>query len=165
MKPNSEGKTTPSVTFKTFQGGSFVDVTSDSIFKGRNVILFGLPGAFTPTCSSKHLPGYNAKADKFKELGVDEIICLSVNDAFVMNSWKKDLSIDKVTLIPDGNGAFSKELGLLSDFSHIGFGDRTWRYSMYVEDGVIKKMFIEPEKEGDPFEVSDADTMLAYLQG
>ena len=160
---NREGQKVPNVTFKTRTNGEFVDVTSDDIFKGRTVAVFALPGAFTPTCSSTHLPRYNELAGVFRENGVDEIVCISVNDAFVMNAWKKDQEAENVTLIPDGNGAFSAGMGMLVDKSDLGFGKRSWRYSMLVKDGVVEKQFIEPDVPGDPFEVSDADTMLDYI--
>ncbi|MCB0421138.1 MAG: glutathione peroxidase, partial [Bdellovibrionales bacterium] len=133
------------------------------LFKGKKVVVFALPGAFTPTCSSTHLPRYNELASTFKSNGVDDIVCLSVNDTFVMNAWAKDQEAENVTLIPDGNGTFSEEMGMLVNKQDLGFGPRSWRYSMFVNDGVIEKMFIEPEVAGDPFEVSDADTMLNYL--
>lgn len=163
MLENREGKRVPEVTFKTRQDNDWVDVTTKDLFEGKSVIVFALPGAFTPTCSAKHLPRYNQLAPVFKANGVDEIICMSVNDAFVMNCWKEDQEAENVTVIPDGNGEFSKGMGMLVDKSAIGFGDRTWRYSMLVKDCVIEKMFIEPEVEGDPFEVSDADTMLGHI--
>ena len=145
------------------------DVTTDEIFKGNKVVVFSLPGAFTPTCSSTHLPGYEKHYDEFKALGVDNVVCLSVNDAFVMYKWGKDLGADKVFLLPDGNAEFTRKMGMLVKKENLGFGDRSWRYSMLVEDGEIKKMFVEPGFEDnygeDPFEVSDADTMLAYLKG
>jgi glutaredoxin-like protein len=127
------------------------------------VVVFSLPGAFTPTCSSTHLPRYNELAPAFRANGVDAIVCLSVNDAFVMNEWAKDQESDNVRLIPDGNGEFAEKMGMLVDKADLGFGKRSWRYSMLVKDGVIQKMFIEPHKPGDPFEVSDADTLLAYI--
>jgi len=160
---NREGRKVPNVTFKTRANGEFVDVTTDDIFKGRTVVVFALPGAFTPTCSSTHLPRYNELAGVFAENGVDEIVCLSVNDAFVMDAWKEDQEAENVRLIPDGNGDFSEGMGMLVDKSDLGFGKRSWRYSMLVRDGVIEKMFIEPDVPGDPFEVSDADTMLAHI--
>ena len=160
---NKEGSTIPSVTFRTRKGDDWLDISSDSLFSGKNVVVFSLPGAFTPTCSSSHLPRYNQLAGLFKENGVDDIVCISVNDSFVMNAWQEDQEAENITLIPDGNGEFSDKMGMLVDKTAIGFGKRSWRYSMYVSDGVIKKMFIEPDKEGDPFEVSDADTMLQYL--
>ena len=163
MLENREGKKIPSVTFKTRQNSAWVDVSSDELFAGKTVVVFSLPGAFTPTCSSTHVPRYNQLAPALKSAGVDEIVCLAVNDAFVMNEWKVEQQADRITFIPDGNGEFSEGMGLLVDKSDIGFGKRSWRYSMLVKDGVIEKMFIEPEKPGDPFEVSDADTMLDYL--
>jgi glutaredoxin-like protein len=163
MLPNSEGKRIPQVTFRTRQDGQWKDISTDQIFNGRNVIVFALPGAYTPTCSSTHLPRYNELAPKFKQLGIDEVVCLSVNDAFVMSEWQKDQNAPNVTFIPDGNGEFSEKMGLLVDKTDLGFGKRSWRYSMLVRDGTIEKMFLEPEKEGDPFEVSDADTMLRYI--
>ena len=163
MLPNNEGQRVPQVTFRTRTGGEWKDVTTDQIFKGRNVVLFALPGAYTPTCSSTHLPRYNELATTFFENGIDEIVCLSVNDAFVMGEWQRDQNAPNVTFIPDGNAEFTDKMGLLVDKSNLGFGKRSWRYSMLVRDGVIEKMFIEPEKEGDPFEVSDADTMLKHV--
>jgi glutaredoxin-like protein len=153
----------PNVIFKTRADGEFVDVASEDIFKGRTVVVFSLPGAFTPTCSSTHLPRYNELAEVFRENGVDEIVCLSVNDAFVMDAWKKDQEAENVRLIPDGNGDFTEGMGMLVDKADLGFGKRSWRYSMLVKDRVIEKMFIEPNVPGDPFEVSDADTMLAFI--
>jgi glutathione-dependent peroxiredoxin len=160
---NSEGQRVPQVTFRTRQDGQWKNVTTDELFKGRNVIVFALPGAYTPTCSSTHLPRYNELAPTFRKLGIDDIICLSVNDAFVMSEWQQDQNAPNVTFIPDGNGEFSDKMGLLVDKADLGFGKRSWRYSMLVRDGVIEKQFLEPQKEGDPFEVSDADTMLHYI--
>ncbi len=163
MFPNSEGKRVPEVTFRTRENGQWKDVTSREIFSGRTVVVFALPGAYTPTCSSTHLPRYNELWPVFKQQGVDEIVCLSVNDAFVMSEWQKDQNAPNIRFIPDGNGEFSEKMGLLVDKTNLGFGKRSWRYSMLVRDGKIEKMFIEPEKDGDPFEVSDADTMLRYV--
>jgi glutaredoxin-like protein len=163
MFPNREGQAVPQVTFHTRQGNEWVDVTTEELFSGRNVIVFALPGAFTPTCSSTHLPRYNELAPVFAANGIDEIICLSVNDAFVMNAWAEDQHAEQIRFIPDGNGDFSAAMGLLVDKGELGFGKRSWRYSMLVKDGVIDKMFIEPDLPGDPFQVSDADTMLGYI--
>ncbi len=163
MLSNQEGQKIPSVTFRTRQNNEWVDVTSNDLFAGKTVVVFSLPGAFTPTCSSTHLPGYNELAKVFKANGVDEIICMSVNDTFVMNEWAKDQEADNVTLIPDGNGEFTQGMGMLVDKADLGFGKRSWRYSMLVKDSVVEKMFIEPEVPGDPFEVSDAETMLKYI--
>ena len=163
MFSNKEGQRVPDVTFRTRTNNDWVDITTDELFAGKTVVLFSLPGAFTPTCSSTHVPGYNELARVFNQNGVDHIICLSVNDAFVMNEWAKDQKAENVTFLPDGNGEFTEKMGLLVDKNDLGFGKRSWRYSMLVKDGVIEKMFIEPEKPGDPFEVSDAETMLKYL--
>jgi glutaredoxin-like protein len=158
-----EGKPVPEVTFKARPDDQWQDVSTAHLFKGKTVIVFSLPGAYTPTCSSSHLPRFNELAPVFRENGVDDIVCMAVNDAFVMNEWKQGQDAANITFIPDGNGDFSEGMGLLVDKRHLGFGMRSWRYSMLVRDGVIDKMFIEPEKEGDPFEVSDAETMLHYI--
>src|ERR687885_310026 len=163
MLKNREGERVPNVTFRTRKDNQWVDITTDELFADKKVIVFSLPGAFTPTCSSTHVPGYNELAKTFKENGVDDILCVSVNDTFVMNEWKKTQEADNITFIPDGNGEFTEQMGMLVDKESLGFGKRSWRYSMLVTDGVIKKMFIEPEVEGDPFEVSDAETMLNYI--
>ncbi|MEX2013308.1 MAG: peroxiredoxin [Parcubacteria group bacterium] len=170
-------KRAPQVVFKTrvydkSVGGEnpyrWQDVSSKDLFDGRKVVVFGLPGAFTPTCSTTHVPGFEAKYDEFKKLGIDEVYCLSVNDAFVMKQWADKLGIKKVKMLPDGNAAFTRSMGMLVKKENLGFGDRSWRYSMLVEDGVIAKLFIEPgfsdNCRDDPFEVSDAKTMLKYLK-
>lgn len=168
----------PHITFKTRVRDESVpgpnpyrwqDLTTDEIFQGKKVVVFSLPGAFTPTCSSNHLPRYEELYEEFKAQGVDQIICLSVNDAFVMFQWGKQIGAKNVFLLPDGNGEFTRKMGMLVDKSNIGFGMRSWRYSMLVNDGKIEKIFTEPDfgdnAPNDPFEVSDADTMLAYLKG
>jgi peroxiredoxin len=167
----------PDVVFKTrvrdeSVGGEnpfcWQDRTTQEIFGGKRVVVFSLPGAFTPTCSSTHLPRYEELYDEIKAQGVDAIVCVSVNDAFVMYQWGQKLGADKVFLLPDGNGEFTRKMGMLVDKSNLGFGMRSWRYSMFVNDGAIEKVFAEPgyadNAPGDPFEVSDADTMLAYLK-
>jgi len=163
MFKSIEGQRVPDVTFKTRREHQWVDRTTDDVFAGKTVVVFSLPGAFTPTCSSSHVPRYNQLEPLFRERGVDEVICISVNDAFVMNEWALSQKADRVTFLPDGNGDFTGGMGLLVGKENLGFGKRSWRYSMLVRDGVVEKMFIEPEQPGDPFEVSDADTMLAYL--
>ncbi|HEY4502275.1 MAG TPA: peroxiredoxin [Candidatus Paceibacterota bacterium] len=176
MKPNIPTHI-PAVVFKTrvrdeSVGGEnpfrWQDVSSEEIFKGKKIVLFSLPGAFTPTCSSTHLPGYEAKYDEFKALGVDEVYCISVNDAFVMFQWGKAQGVKNVKLLPDGSGDFTRGMGMMVKKDNLGFGERSWRYSAYIEDGDIKQSFVEPGFEDncptDPFEVSDADTMLAYLR-
>lgn len=167
----------PNVTFKTrvrneALGGDnpfeWKDVTTDDIFKGKKVVVFSLPGAFTPTCSTSHLPRYEELYDEFKAQGVDAVVCISVNDAFVMFQWGKSQNAKNVFLLPDGNGEFTRKMGMLVDKHNLGFGPRSWRYSMYVEDGEIKQLFPEEGFEDncptDPFTVSDADTMLKYLK-
>ncbi|MFQ3680385.1 MAG: peroxiredoxin [Pseudanabaenaceae cyanobacterium] len=167
----------PDVVFKTrvrdeSVGGEnpfrWQDRTTAELFGGKRVVLFALPGAFTPTCSSTHLPRYEELYDEIKAQGVDEVMCLSVNDAFVMYQWGLKQGVQKVFLLPDGNGEFTRKMGMLVDKSNLGFGMRSWRYSMVVNDGKIEKMFVEPGYSDvcptDPFEVSDADTMLAYLK-
>jgi len=143
------------------------DVSSADIFAGKSVVIVALPGAFTPTCSSTHLPGYEAKYDELKRRGVDEIYCLSVNDAFSMFQWGKGLGISRVKMLPDGNGEFTRGMGMLVKKHNLGFGDRSWRYAMHVVDGEIKQIFVEPGMidncPDDPFTCSDVDTMLNYL--
>ncbi len=163
MLNNSEGQKVPSVTFRVRSDDDWQNIDSEQIFAGRTVVVFSLPGAFTPTCSSSHVPRYNQLADVFKQHGVDEIVCVSVNDTFVMNEWQESQQAWNLTFIPDGNGEFTEAMGMLVEKDDLGFGRRSWRYAMVVRDGVIEKMFIEPEVEGDPYEVSDADTVLAYL--
>lgn len=145
------------------------DVSTGDLFKGKKIVLFSLPGAYTPTCSSTHLPGYEEKYDELKKFGVDEVYCLSVNDAFVMYQWGKHQGVKRVKLLPDGSSLFTKAMGMLVKKDNLGFGGRSWRYSMYVDDGNIEKMFIEPgfsdDCPDDPFEVSGADTMIKYLKG
>jgi peroxiredoxin len=167
----------PKVTFKTRVRDESVegpnpyrwqDVTADEIFAGKTVVVFALPGAFTPTCSSTHLPGYEEHYEAFRNLGVDEIYCLSVNDAFTMFQWGRHLGVEKVKLLPDGSGDFTRGMGMLVRKDNLGFGERSWRYSMLVEDGAITALFAEPGKSDncptDPFEVSDAGTMLNHLK-
>jgi peroxiredoxin len=176
MTQNADIKV-PAVTFKTRVRDATVegpnpfrwqDVTSDEIFSGRKVIVFALPGAFTPTCSSTHLPGYEKHFEEFKAQGVDDVYCLSVNDAFTMFQWGIHQGVENVKLLPDGSGEFSRLMGMLVRKDNLGFGDRSWRYSMLVEDGQVTALFSEPGKcdncPTDPFEVSDAETMLKHLQ-
>lgn len=170
-------QTVPEVVFKTRVRDDSVegpnpfrwqDVASQDIFAGKKVVVFALPGAFTPTCSSTHLPGYESNYDEFRALGVDEVYCLSVNDAFTMFQWGRHMDVKNVKLLPDGSGEFTRLMGLLVRKDNLGFGERSWRYSMLVEDGRITALFSEPGMEHDcptdPFEVSDADTMLNHLK-
>lgn len=163
MFKSIEGHKVPDVTVPTRVNNDWQPLSTSDIFTNKTVVVFSLPGAFTPTCSSTHLPRYNELASTLKENGVDEIVCVSVNDSFVMNAWAKDQEAENITLFPDGNGEFTDKMGMIVDMSQAGFGKRSWRYSMLVKNGVIEKMFIEPQKPGDPFEVSDADTMLEYI--
>ena len=143
------------------------DVTSADIFDDKRIVFFALPGAFTPACSESHLPGYEKHHDSFIKLGVDQVICSSVNDAFVMFQWAKTQSIEKVFMLPDGNGEFARKMGMLVERTNQGMGMRSWRYSMYVQNGVIEKLFAEPDFQdnptGVPLNVSGAETMLQYL--
>lgn len=170
-------KVVPQVTFKTRVRDESVegpnpfrwqDVTSDEIFKGKKIVLFSLPGAFTPVCSNDQLPGYENNYEEFKKLGVDEVICLAVNDAFVMHNWAKAQGLKKIRMLPDGSGVFTEKMGMLVKKDNVGYGKRSWRYSMFVDDGKIKKAFIESgfqdDCPDDPFEVSDAETMLKWLK-
>ncbi|SEQ47727.1 peroxiredoxin [Nitrosomonas ureae] len=173
----SEQRLLPDVIFKTrvrdeSLGGDnpfrWQDVTTDDIFMNKRIVFFALPGAFTPTCTNDHLPGYEKHYEEFKELRIDDVVCLSVNDAFVMYQWGKSLGIQKIFLLPDGNAEFTRKMGMLVDKSNLGFGMRSWRYSMFVQNKNIEKMFIEPEYTDncptDPFDISGAETMLEYLR-
>lgn len=169
--------TVPNVIFKTRVrdesiGGDnpfrWQDVSTDDIFKGKKIVILALPGAYTPTCSTQHLPGYDAKYQELIDHGVDEVYCLSVNDAFVMYQWSKHLNVTNVKMLPDGNGDFTQAMGMLVKKENVGFGSRSWRYSMLAEDKKILKIFSEPGKvdncPDDPFTVSGVDTLLAYLK-
>lgn len=149
--------------FKQIKGSEWSNISTDSIFRNKKIVIFALPGAFTPTCSTSHLPRYDELYETFKNEGIDEIYCLSVNDTFVMNAWFEDLDIKNIKTLPDGTGEFTRSLGMLVNKDDIGFGHRSWRYSMIINDGIIEKAFIEDEVDGDPFGVSDADTMLDYI--
>ena len=167
----------PNITFKTRVrdesiGGEnpfrWQDVSTHDIFTGKSIVLFALPGAFTPTCSSKHLPGYESRYDELKALGIDEVYCLSVNDAFTMFQWSKNLDINNVKMLPDGNGDFTRLMGMLVKKENLGFGLRSWRYSAHVVNGEIKKVFAEAgiidNCPNDPYECSDVDIMINYLK-
>ena len=169
--------TVPDVVFKTRVRDASVpgpnpfrwqDVTTDEIFKGKKIVIVALPGAFTPTCSGTHLPGFDAKYQEFKDQGIDEVYCLSVNDAFVMFQWGKNLGVQNVKMLPDGNADFTRAMGMLVKKENLGFGERSWRYSMLVYDKKIVKVFAEPGQEDnhgeDPFVASDVDTILNYIK-
>lgn len=164
----------PNVEFKTRvrvdvdPGFEWRSVTGEDLFANRRVALFAVPGAFTPTCSSNHLPGYEAAYAELCDLGLDEVYCLSVNDSFVMNAWFKQLGIQNVKAIPDGSGDFTRQMGMLVHKDNLGFGDRSWRYSLVAKNGVVEKMWIEPgygdNSPTDPFTISDAVTMIKWLE-
>ena len=145
------------------------DITSDTLFRNQRVVLFAVPGAFTPACSDTHLPGYEQTFDDFKKLGIDRVICLSVNDAFVMRQWALSKEIEKVMMLPDGNGEFTRKMGMLVERTEQGMGLRSWRYSLYADDGEIKKLCVEPgfgdNPPGVPVQISGAETMLDYVRG
>ncbi len=163
MLENRQGQKIPQVNFPTRQNHEWAIISSDDIFAGKTVIVFSLPGAFTPTCSSTHVPRYNQLAHTFKQHGVDDIVCVSVNDSFVMNQWKEQQQAHNITFLADGNTDFTRGMGMLVTKNDLGFGERSWRYSMLVKNGIIEKMFIEADLPDDPFDVSDADTMLKYI--
>lgn len=163
MSNELEGKRLPDVTFKWLDGGEIKEVRSDDLFAGRAVVLFALPGAFTPTCSNRHVPRFNQLAGALRAEGVDGIFCVSVNDPYVMAAWAQDQRADDIDFIPDADGRFTRELGMTADKRAAGLGSRSRRYAMLVRDGVIEKAFVEPDQEGDPYTVSDADTMLRHL--
>ena len=149
-------------------GGEWKDIISDDLFKDKKIVLFSLPGAYTPTCSSQQVPGYEDKYEELKKY-VDEVYCLSVNDSFVMNAWFRDQKISKVKPIGDGEGKFTKGMGMLINKPKQGFGMRSWRYSAFIDNGEVVKIFVEDGKntesnDGDPFKVSDVNTMLNYLK-
>ena len=169
-------KNLPSVNFKIRVrdesiGGDnpykWVTKNTEDYFKNKKSILFSLPGAFTPTCSTFQLPDFDKLYDDFKKIGIDEIYCISVNDSFVMNAWAKYHKIDKVKVIPDGNGEFTRKMGMLVEKNNLGFGNRSWRYSMLIDNGKIVKIFSEPNMSNnhqtDPFSKSDVHTMMKFL--
>jgi peroxiredoxin len=155
------GDNIPSVTVKTMTSEGIKDVKTDDLFKGKKVVMFAVPGAFTPTCSAKHLPGFVEKAAQIKAKGIDSIVCVAVNDAFVMDAWGKSQQVgDKVTMVADGSADLAKALGLEMDLTARGLGVRSQRYSMLVDNGVVKKLNVE---NAGAYEVSDADTMLKQI--
>jgi peroxiredoxin len=173
-----QGRRVPDVVFKTrvrdeSVGGDnpfrWQDVTTADIFAGKRVVVFSLPGAFTPTCSNEQCPAFERLYDEIRSQGVDEIVCISVNDAFVMHQWGRKLGVKKVRLLPDGSGDFTRRMGMLIDKSHLGFGYRSWRYAMVVDDGAIEAWFEEPgiNDEGadeDPYGVSSPEAVLEWLK-
>jgi glutaredoxin-like protein len=173
-RPQREGDRVPEARLKVLRAAGagaalgpsanpWQDVETQQFFAHRSVVVFALPGAFTPTCSSQHLPRYEELAHALQDNGVDEIVCLAVNDPFVMQAWAREQGVREVTLASDGNCEFTEKMGMAVDKSDLAFGRRSWRYAMLVRDGVIEKLFAEPREPGDPYQVSDADTMLRYL--
>jgi peroxiredoxin len=172
------GRHVPSVVFKTRVrderiGGEnpyrWQDLSSDEIFAGKRVAVFSLPGAFTPVCSSRQCPAYEELHGELRKLGIDEVYCISVNDAFVMHQWGRHLNIKKTKLIPDGSGRFTRLMGMLVNKDHLGFGYRSWRYSMVVADKVIEQFFEEPGindygSDDDPYTVTAPEVMIEYLK-
>ena len=163
-----EGKKCSSVVLKTRKIGKWVDVSTYDIFKGKKVILFSLPGAFTPVCSEKQLPGFEENYDKLLGLGIDEIHCISVNDGFVMNAGADQQKLRKVKVLPDGNADFTRAMGMLVDKSHVGFGQRSWRYCAIINDGVVEKWWQEDGmnndgSDPDPYDQSTPENCIEYL--
>ena len=158
----------PHVNFRVRELGDWVDTNTDTYFKGKKVLVFSLPGAFTPTCSNQQLPGYEKQADVFKAHGIDDIYCISVNDSFVMNAWAADQKLENVKVIPDGNGEFTDKMEMLVEKFDKCFGMRSWRYAMVVNNSVIEKLFVEPGKDDnlndDPYGESAPENVLKYLQ-
>ncbi len=168
----------PNLTFKTrvrdeSVGGPnpyrWQDMTTNDYFSGKRVVVFSLPGAFTPTCSTMQVPGFETNYDAIKQLGIDEVYCVSVNDSFVMNAWAKAQNVENIKMIPDGSGVFTRQMGMLVSKDNLGFGMRSWRYAMIVNDGAIEKMFIEPglqdNCETDPYGETSPETVMKYLEG
>ncbi len=171
-------RTVPDVTFKTRVrdeaiGGPnpfrWQDVTSSDVFTGKRIVLFALPGAFTPTCSTEQCPAFERSYEELRAAGADEVYCLSVNDAFVMYQWGKMLGVEKVKLLPDGSGHFTRRMGMLINKDHLGFGDRSWRYAAVIDDGVVTGWFEEPGindtgADEDPYERSKPEVVLDWLK-
>jgi len=168
VKMRKEQYQVPQVEFVFRENGNFVTQSTDDLFSGKRVVIFSLPGAFTPTCSAYQLPGFEESYEEFISLGIDDIYCLSVNDGFVMNAWAKDQGIEKVTLVPDGNAYFTRGMGYLVRKSNLGFGERSWRYAAVVDDGIIEKLFVEEgfrdNADTDPYEASTPEAVLEYVK-
>lgn len=163
MPQSREGQRVPNVTFRLCENNAWRNVSTAELFDARTIAVFSVPGAFTPTCSSTHLPRFNELAPAFHAAGVDAILCVAVNDTFVMNEWARSQECRNIVMIPDGNGEFTDGMGMLVDKTGLGFGKRSRRYSMLVRNGIVDKMFVEPDEPGDPFKVSDADTLLDHV--
>ena len=168
VKMRKEQYQVPQVEFVFRENSEFVTRTTADLFDGKRVVIFSLPGAFTPTCSAYQLPGFEQKYEEFVQLGIDAIYCISVNDGFVMNAWAKDQGIEKVTLIPDGNAYFTRSMGQLVLKSNLGFGERSWRYAAVVDNGIIEKLFEEPGRSDnaadDPYGETTPEAVLKYVR-
>lgn len=171
------GNKVPQVTFKTRVrdesiGGDnpyrWQDMTTDDYFQFKRVILFSLPGAFTPTCSTYQLPNFEKMYKEFLQYGIDDIYCMSVNDSFVMNAWAKSQNLHHVKVIPDGSGEFTEQMGMLVHKDNLGFGDRSWRYAAVVNGGVVERLFVEPnmrhDADDDPYGESSPERIMEYLK-
>ena len=158
------GDPIPVVDIPLRVGDEFTTINTGEISKGKRIVIFALPGAFTPTCSTQQLPGFEENYGKFQEKGIDEVYCLSVNDSFVMNAWFKDLGIENVKSLPDGARSFTMSIGALCEKNNLGFGFRSWRYAIVVKDGVVENVFSEEgfgnNVETDPYEVSTPENVL-----
>lgn len=143
------------------------DVTTDHLFKDKDVVVFSLPGAFTPTCSTYQVPNFEKLYTSFKSFGIDEVYCISVNDAFVMNAWAKQQGVSNIKMLPDGNGEFTRKMGMLVDKSNLGFGMRSWRYAFYAKNGFIMDMFVEPglrdNADSDPYTVTNPESIISWF--
>ena len=173
-----QGRKLPDITFKTRVRDETIDgpnpfrwqdVTTADVFAGKRVVVFSLPGAFTPTCSNEQCPAFERYYDEFRALGVDEVVCITVNDAFVVYQWARHLGVTRVKFLPDGSGNFTRRMGMLINKDHLGFGYRSWRYAMVVNDGVIEKWLEEPGindvgSDDDPYTVTNPETLLEYLR-
>ena len=163
-----EGYQVPQVEFVFREDGQFITRTSSDLFDNKRVVIFSLPGAFTPTCSAYQLPGFEEKYEEFTALGIDAIYCVSVNDGFVMNAWAQDQNIEKVKLIPDGNAYFTRSMGFLVNKSNLGFGARSWRYAAVVDNGIIEKLFVEDGQrdnaDTDPYEATTPEAVFEYVK-
>jgi peroxiredoxin len=163
-----EGYQIPQVEFVFRESGEFVTRTSYDLFDGKRVVIFSLPGAFTPTCSAYQLPGFEKNYGAFRDLGIDAIYCISVNDGFVMNAWAQDQNIQNVKLIPDGNAYFTRSMGQLVAKTNLGFGERSWRYAALVDDRIIEKLWVEEGKrdnaDTDPYEATTPEAILEYVK-
>ena len=168
ISTRKEGYAVPQVEFIFREAGEFVPRTSEELFAEKRVVIFSLPGAFTPTCSAYQLPGFEEKYSDFEALGIDAIYCISVNDGFVMNAWAQDQNITNVKLIPDGNAYFTRAMGMEVAKNNLGFGIRSWRYAAVINNGIIEKLFVEPGKtdnaSDDPYSVTTPENVYEYVK-